>query len=393
MNAAMSTRLRLILLILSLACAFAIWLPSQIIAADLQEARVTQIVRDVKVVSSGAAARPATVNETVRQGNAVKTGTQSRGELTFKDETITRLGANSIYTVGGGRTMELGGGAFLLYVPKHSGGATVKMGAITAAITGTTVMGNVSPSGVVEFTVLEGAARVRLDSANQCLPVVAGEKVAYDPIAMRLEGPVEVNLQQQLTSPLITDFRQLPSTSYINVAIQNQQRAAAGAGYAELAQALAAAGISNIEMGSPEQLVQAFGTVLVRYPRNEIRDLVATAVKARPDLADKIVVAAVTGRQGEEMPCDWVQGIVDAAIAGSPRMANKISNALLQAAPMLRNCVEEPCFPSDEFGSAQGSLQGLPRVISPINAAFSVPTAFSVPEEVVSPEQPPPSGR
>ena len=173
---------------------------------------------------------------------------------------------------------------------------------------------------------------------------------------MRLEGPVEVNLQQQLTSPLITDFRQLPSTSYINVAIQNQQRAAAGAGYAELAQALAAAGISNIEMGSPEQFVQAFRTVLVRYPGMRYRDLVATAVKARPDLADKLVVAAVTGRppQGEEMPCDWVQGIVDAAIAGSPRMANKISNALLQAAPMLRNCVEEPCFPSDELGRHRG---------------------------------------
>ena len=45
MNAAMGTRLRLILLILSLACAFAIWLPSQITAADLQEAKVTQIVQ------------------------------------------------------------------------------------------------------------------------------------------------------------------------------------------------------------------------------------------------------------------------------------------------------------------------------------------------------------
>jgi hypothetical protein len=76
------------------------------------------------------------VNETVRQGNAVQTGTQSRSELTFRDQTITRLGEKTIYNVGGGRTIELGSGQFLLYVPKKAGGAQVKMGPVTAAITG-----------------------------------------------------------------------------------------------------------------------------------------------------------------------------------------------------------------------------------------------------------------
>ena len=128
-----------------------------------QEAKVTQVVQDVKVVPSGAAARPVAVNETVRQGNAVQTGTQSRSELTFRDETITRLGEKTIYNIGGGRTIELGSGQFLLYVPKNKGGAKVKMGPVTAAITGTTVLGNVLPSGLVEFTVLEGTACIHLD--------------------------------------------------------------------------------------------------------------------------------------------------------------------------------------------------------------------------------------
>jgi len=88
------------------------------------------------VVPSGAAARPVAVNETVRQGNVVQTGTQSRSELTFKDQTITRLGEKTIYNVGGGRTIELGSGQFLLYVPKKAGGAQVKMGPVTAAISG-----------------------------------------------------------------------------------------------------------------------------------------------------------------------------------------------------------------------------------------------------------------
>src|SRR5213079_1281548 len=375
---------RYILLVAPVVCALANWLPNDLCAEDLEEAKVTQIVQDVKVVPSGAAARPVVVNETVRRGNAVQTGAQSRSELTFRDQTITRLGEKTIYNVGGGRTIELGSGQFLLYVPKKAGGAKVKMGPVTAAITGTTVVGNVSQSGVVEFTVLEGTARVRLDSVGQCLLVVAGQKVTYDPIAMRLEDPVEVDLQQQQTNPLVTGFRPLPSTPYMNVAVENQRRAAAGTGGAELARSVSASGAASIGAAMPEQFLAAFSSLLVRYPQAEICDLVGTAVRLRPELADRIVVAAVTGSRPvrgyskeakdfkeKEMPCEWVQCIVDAAIAGNPRMANEIINALLQAAPMLRECIGEPCFPANQFRP--------PLVISPIN-----PATF-----VNSPEKPP----
>src|SRR6059036_1648450 len=315
-----------ILLIAPIALALANWLPNQLAAADFGEAQVTQVVQDVKVVPAGAASRPATVNETVRQGNAVQTGVQSRSELTFKDKTITRLGEKTIFNVGGdGRTIDMGSGQFLLYVPKKAGGAKVKMGPVTAAITGTTVVGNVSPSGIVEFTVLEGTARVRLDRVGQCLLVVAGQKVTYDPIAMRLEDPVEVDLQQQQTNPLVTGFRPLPSTPYMNSAIEKQRRAAAGTGGAELASAVSASGAASIGAATPEQFLAAFSSLLVRYPQAEICDFVATAVRLRPELADRIVVAAVTGSRPvrgyskeakdfkeKEMPCDWVQCIVDA---------------------------------------------------------------------------------
>ena len=384
---AMNMERRYILLVAPVAFALANWLPSDVAAADLQEAKVTQVVQDVKVVPAGAAARTVTVNETIQQGNAVQTGTQSRSELTFRDQTITRLGEKTIYTIGGGRTIELGSGQFLLYVPKKAGGAKVKMGPVTAAITGTTVVGNVSQSGVVEFTVLEGTARVTLDRVGQCMLVVAGQKVTYDPIAMRLEDPVEVDIQQQLQSPLVTGFRQLPSAPYINVAVENQRRAAAGTGGAELARAVSAAGAGSIGSASPDQFMQAFNSVVVRYPRDQVCDLVATAVRLRPDLADRIAVAAITGYRPirgyskdykqvvgkeKEMPCDWVLCIVDAAIAASPRMANQIINAILQAAPMLRECIGEPCFPANEFLP--------PHIISPLNPANFVP---------VSPEQPP----
>jgi FecR protein len=286
----MNMERRYILLVAPVACALVNWLPNDLSAEDLAEAKVTQVVQDVKVVPSGAAARPAAVNETVRQGNAVQTGTQSRSELTFRDQTITRLGEKTIYNIGNGRTIELGSGQFLLYVPKKAGGAEVKMGPVTAAITGTTVFGNVYPSGIVEFMVLEGSACIRVDRVGQSLQVMGGQMVVYDPMSMRLEDPVEIDLQRQLSDPLIRDFRQLPSAELINEEIQSQRHVAAPNG--DLDSAVKAAGAASIETATPDQFMAAFSSLIVRYPPSARRTLVAGAVRARPDLADRIAAVA-----------------------------------------------------------------------------------------------------
>src|SRR5436190_2818952 len=291
----MNMERRCILFIAPLALGLANWLPNGLSAADLEEAKVTQVVQEVKVVPSGAAARPAAVNETVRQGNAVQTGTQSRTELTFRDQTITRLGEKTIYNIGGGRTIDMGSGQFLLYVPKNKGGAKVKMGPVTAAITGTTVLGNVLPSGIVEFTVLEGTACIHLDSVGQTLQVLGGQMVVYDPVLRRLEDPVEVDLQQELSSPLVRDFLQLPSAPLINEEIQSQHQVVAPNG--DLDRAVRAAGAASIETATPDQFMQGFNSLLVSYPPSQVRTLVAGAIRARPDLADRIRAAAGQARR------------------------------------------------------------------------------------------------
>src|SRR6185437_14089627 len=95
----------------------------------------------VKLLSGQAEARPATTNDTVRGNTAVRTGVDSRAELTFGDLTIARLGANTIFSFNeSSRTVDLGNGAILLRVPKNSGGAKIQTAAVTAAITGTTVI-------------------------------------------------------------------------------------------------------------------------------------------------------------------------------------------------------------------------------------------------------------
>ena len=253
------------------------------------------------MVPSGSAARPAAVNETVHQGSAVQTGTQSRSELTFRIKR-SRVWARTLFTPwAGGRTVELGSGQFLLYVPKKAGGAKIKMGPVTAAITGTTVLGNVYPSGIVEFTVLEGTACMHLDKWGQAMYVSAGQRVTYDPMLQAIDNPVDVDIQQQLCSPLVRDFRRLPSYALIEEEIAIQH----GRANDDLARAVAAAGAS-IQTASAEQFMAAFSSLIVRAHPRTVCTLVGRAVRASPDLADRIAVAAIT-RPGQ---CAAIQKIL-----------------------------------------------------------------------------------
>jgi hypothetical protein len=378
----MNIETRVILTIASLA----IWLPNGVNAEELKEAKVTQVVQDVKLLPSGAAPQPATVNADVRQGTAVQTGVQSRSELTFKDKTITRLGEKTIFSVGkGARTIDLGSGQFLLYVPKKAGGAKVKMGPVTAAITGTTVLGNYDPSGVTTFVVLEGGACMSLDSVGQRIYVGPGQQLTYDPIANRLEDPVDVDLNQVLTSPLIKDFRQLPSAGLIQTTMQNQHAALVGDN-GELAAAVRAAGASSVATATDEQFMRALNSLFVRLTTGDVCAYVGAAVRARPDLAERIVVAALgAGRigradskdfKGRGISCDEVNCIVQAAIAADPSAATEIADAAIAAAPLLRDCISKPCPVANAFQQ--------PHIDTSINPGNFVPPP-------VSPEQPPPT--
>jgi len=369
MHVIMNIQFRVILTIAAVSLALGIWLPNELSADELKEAKVTQVVQDVKLLPSNASARPAAVNDNVRQGTAVETGVQSRSELTFKDQTITRLGERTIFSVGeGARTIDLGSGQFLLYVPKKAGGANIKMGPVSAAITGTTVLGNVDPSGVTTFIVLEGSACIFLDSVGQSLFVGPGQKLTFDPMTNRLEDPVDVDLNQVLTSPLIKDFRRLPSAPLIEQTIQNQRLAHGQTnGNDALTRAVRVAGASSVATATPEQFMRALNSLFVRLNPRELCEYVGMAVRARPDLAPQIVVAALTVRSvspgtglrdvkdfkqpvGKEISCDEVNCIIQAAIAAHPSAAKEIVDAAIAAAPLLRDCITPiPCQPANAF--------------------------------------------
>src|SRR6476646_6472375 len=144
------------------AFAACVWV-SIAMAATSKEAQITQIIREFQLLPANDAARDAAVNDKVSEDTGVRTGGDSRSELTFPDLTITRLGANTIFSFNkSGRTANVDSGSILLRVPKDSGGGTIRSSVVTVAITGTTVIFEGTRGGRSKLITLEGSARVSL---------------------------------------------------------------------------------------------------------------------------------------------------------------------------------------------------------------------------------------
>lgn len=120
--------------------AFSLLTAATVSAGPLTEARVTKIINEVSVVDD-ANARKAALQDVIKGQTGLKTGIKSRSELVFQDNTLTRIGPESYFSFKAGtRDMTLQEGTMLLQVPKGLGGAKIRTAAVTAAITGTTIM-------------------------------------------------------------------------------------------------------------------------------------------------------------------------------------------------------------------------------------------------------------
>lgn len=198
-------------------------LPDPSIGAGSKEARVTQIVREVKLVPADKAAREAALNDKVSEDTGVRTGGESRSELTFPDLTITRLGANTVFSfTKSGRTATVETGSILLRVPKDSGGGSIRSSAVTVAITGTTVIFEGTRGGRSKLITLEGSSLASLKkNPKDFRKVLAGQMLDVPAGATTLPMPVNVDLNDIMRNhPLITDFKPLPSQPLIMAAAQ-----------------------------------------------------------------------------------------------------------------------------------------------------------------------------
>ncbi len=162
----------------------------QSIASPLTSAEVTKIINRVSVIEPAKADRPAALRDVIKDDLGLQTGARSRSELLFQDNTLTRLGAETFFSFKTGtRDMTLEKGSMLLQVPKGLGGAKIHTAAVTAAITGTTIMMEYSPGKYLKVLVLEGSLRLSRNGSF-------GDSVVLHPGKMVIMRPGKLSRQQ-----------------------------------------------------------------------------------------------------------------------------------------------------------------------------------------------------
>jgi uncharacterized RmlC-like cupin family protein len=194
-------------------------------AAKLEEARVTQVVKEVKLASPQGAPRQVAVGESVRDGDAIDTGVTGRSELTFANQTVTRLGAKTNVSFSEGtRTVDLDKGAMLFQIPKRAGRLKIKTAAIAVASTGATGIIERHGRSYVKVLVLEGAVRCYLTNRlGESLLLQPGQILITKPDVTALPEPADFDIAREMkTCLLVREFQPLSSQRRIEAEEQKQ---------------------------------------------------------------------------------------------------------------------------------------------------------------------------
>ena len=204
----------------------------QSVAGPLTSAEVTKIINRVSVINPAKGPHPAMLRDLIKDDLALQTGAKSRSELLFQDNTLTRIGAETFFSFKTGtRDMTLEKGSMLLQVPKGLGGATIHTAAVTAAITGTTIMMEYSPGQYLKVLVLEGSLRLsRNGSFGDSLVLHPGKMVIMRPDAKKIPDPIDIDLAEIVRTSTLVNFpgsQVLPSMPLIQAAITDQAKAVA----------------------------------------------------------------------------------------------------------------------------------------------------------------------
>lgn len=181
-------------------------------AEEFVEARITRIKNQVEVINvADPSAKPAQakLDEILSGQNGLRTGRKSRAELTFNDDTIARVGANTLFSFKEGqREVLLGRGTLLFQCPKNKGGMKITSAAISASITGTTGIVQTNARSYSKFIIMEGQARVFLNNRlGESVLVGPGKMLIMPPNARSIPQPVDIDVQKLFeTSGLVQDM-------------------------------------------------------------------------------------------------------------------------------------------------------------------------------------------
>lgn len=196
------------------------WLVTGCLAAgvlngSLQEALVNRTLNEVFIHENAnpdgefRKAQPGVDQVTGEQ--VLRTGSRSRAELIFGDESIARIGSNAVFTfVPEQREMFLGRGLMLYQAPKNSGPTRISTATATASITGTTLVVEVGEK-VTKIILLEGSMSVSIPGRlGEYVTLKPGQMLIFSNDATRLPDPVDVDITLLVQSSGITgEFDQM----------------------------------------------------------------------------------------------------------------------------------------------------------------------------------------
>jgi hypothetical protein len=216
-------------------------------AADLRESRLVQIVNEVKIAPPQTAEKDAKANDTVRAPDKIRTGAKSRAELQAPDQTLTRIGANTIFSFEqSGRTLNLEKGSVLFHSPAGRGGGTIKSAGASAAVLGTTLIVVATPGGGFKCILLEGKGKITLPN-GQTQMLTAGD-IVYVPAGAQSFGTIgKIDLGKLVGgSQLVNGFTEpLPTIGDIQNEIAKQNIAIISGNYEETGIVIGRVGSAN----------------------------------------------------------------------------------------------------------------------------------------------------
>lgn len=194
-------------------------------AIDLKQSKVTQVVNDVQIISAAdQKEKSAAINDIFSMPDILRTGAAARAELVAPDETVTRVGANTIFSFDpANRTIDLKQGSLLFHAPHGKGGGTIHTGSATASVLGTTLIVVTTANGGFKVIDLEGEVEVKfLNGLKQKLD--AGQMTFILPGANQLAPVIIFRLDElTLNSLLVKGFgRPLESLPLIQNQIEKQ---------------------------------------------------------------------------------------------------------------------------------------------------------------------------
>jgi hypothetical protein len=197
-----------------------------IASTELKDAEITTL-KNIVEHDAGAGPAPAKVNEKIGENSKVTTAAASMAELTFGDSSITRIGANSVFSFQSKeRLVKLDKGTALIHATPGNGGATVDCGGVTAAVSGSTFMASRSASGASVFVLLESSGSLKVTTPGGQTAVIRPGQAASTGVGPKSSIQVfDVDVKKVMeTTPLVQGFKkELPSQAEINVVTEKQQ--------------------------------------------------------------------------------------------------------------------------------------------------------------------------